>query len=171
MEKQGAARNIDQGHSRHHSKSWLFRSARGMAHVTQTCMPSTSTIPSSTTNQHYSAAFLCLRKRKVSKRRHHATRNGTYLVTTLSMPSNPMRSTSILGPYEKRTKWWHGLSNKSRRREGFRSKKMPGTTMTFSSRQAWKKLRPSAMLSGSPSRLSHLVGFVIFQTRNQDKGG
>src|SRR5688500_5736463 len=53
-------------------------------------------------------------------------------------------------------KWWQGLSNRSRRREGFRSKKMPGTTITFSSRQAWKKFSPSEMGPGRPSRLSQL---------------
>lgn len=108
----------------------------------------------------YSAAFLCLKEeiiRDNALEQKKKTPRSTYLETTLSMPSNPMRSTSILGPYEKRTKWWHGLSNRSRRREGLRSKKMPGTTMTFSSRQAWKKLSPSAMLSGRPSRLSHLA--------------
>lgn len=80
----------------------------------------------------------------------------TYLLTTRSIPSRPILRTSILGPYDRRTKWWHGLSNRSRRREGLRSKKIPGTTITFSSKQAWKKLRPSAIASGRPSRFSHL---------------
>lgn len=82
------------------------------------------------------------------------------MLTTVSMRSRPLVSTSILGPYEKRTKWWHGESNRSRRREGFRSKKMPGTTITFSSKQAWKKLRPSEMASGRPSRFSQLRSLV-----------
>lgn len=95
---------------------------------------------------------------------------GTYLFTTLSMPSQPIRRTSHLGPYEKRTKWWHELSNRSRRIDGLRSKKIPGTTMTFSSRQAEKKLRPSAMGSGRPSRFSQLHGESVSRRRRDDDG-
>ena len=100
-----------------------------------------------------------------------------YFARTRSMPARPILRTSILGPYEKRTfsnllisivrlgmdglgrgltKWWQGESNRSRLLEGLRSKKMPGTTMTFSMRQASKNLRPSEILSGSPETCGYV---------------